>query len=181
MKRSHKMAALLISFTFVGSMANATNFSKSVQSDDAAKSTPAVVKSTPVDAKSVVQTQYAEEYDAPAEVITPAKVSVPVKTESAFKPAPTTKPEPVAKPEPAVKRASSPKPAFSDKPYEIQTFDRTMLVCPDGYACTGGSGTDYKCVPDKTASIGGHGEVCKTTPRALPAVTEPAQKAGQKK
>ena len=157
MKRSLKMVTLLISFTFAASMANATNFSKSVKSaaeeqgDSVKTDTPPALESAPVVAEPAAERESLDDViQIPAEEIEDPVVSEPA---------------PITKFEPAAKRESSPKPTFSGKPYEVQTFDRLMLVCPEGYACKGGSGADYKCVPDKTASIGGHGEVCKTTPR----------------
>lgn len=170
MKRSLKMAVLLFSFTLAASMAHATNFSKS----DKNKPSPAAPAESPV----MIEVSAGPKVLPKPETAPKSVSSVVVQSSVKIKPAavvqPPVKVEPVVKVAPPVKAEPSVKPAPSDKPLEIQTFDRTMLVCPDGHACVKTEAEDYKCVPDKTKSVGGYGETCKTTPRPI-ATPEPAQ------
>lgn len=170
MKRSFRMAVLLISFAFVASGANATNFSK----NDKSKSDPALPAESPVMIEVSAEPKALPRPETTPKPVSSVAIQSSVKAEPPAKVQAPVKAEPAVKAVPPVKAEPPAKPALSDKPLEIQTADRTTLVCPDGHACVKTGGEDYKCVPDKTKSVGGYGETCKTTPRQVPA-PEPAQ------
>jgi len=167
MKRSPRMVALMISFTLVASMANATNFSKNDNNKNS--SNPAAPAGSPVKTEASVKPEVSPQPEAAPKPESSPTVGSPVRVE------PPVKVMPPAKVGTPAKVGIPTKPELSDKPFEVQTADRTMLLCPDGYGCVKAEGADYKCVPDKTKSAGGYGEICKTTPRQIPAA-EPVQK-----
>mgnify|MGYP003394324722 CR=1 FL=1 len=145
MKQSSKTASLIVSFVFFGaSLASANNFSKNV-----------VDKAEPV----------VEKVEAAAEVEAPVKTQIPVKVEVQAEAKALPKAQLPAK---VVVVAAPARTGAPGQPYEVQTPERTMIICPDGYACAEEEGT-VKCLADKTAPVKPQGGVlCKSIPKSVP-------------